>query len=472
MVERLGNMGKRWAKVTSKIRQQGPAKSMADYKMSVRIMEMVVFALVIPILGIAFFPSDSLGLRSGFPWLVVGPVVFATRYGSAWGVACALLAALFIKLPWIALATQAAASELTFLGIGLCVLCLMIGEISSSVRARVIKAEAQSAYLRERLDLFSTDYHVLKVSHAQLEESLAGQRLSLREALQSVRPLIGSGPEGLQAGKDLMAVVAQFCSVQIAGLYMVNERNQIMPAALAKQGDMGELSLLDPLLNLALEKKQLVNVKLDRIADGQLENNLLAVVPLVDSDSTVHGVLAIKDMHFMAFQQKNLDLLALLGSYLGKLLSQYEGGEQTPAAKFISELKTTVQFASHAAVPSMLVSLQFESDTTSLQVADLIAASIRSLDSALVLESNDQHHVLGLVFPLMTENGIQAFLLRIQTFIEEHSGTQLGHVLLDCQFKSVSKKSTLIECLQFLSVHAQDSALAFTPKSIRGQRAA
>jgi len=55
----------------------------------------------------------------------------------------------------------------------------------------------------------------------------------------------------------------------------------------------------------------------DRHTGARHEGGLLAVVPIVDSRDRLHAVLVIRDMHFMAFQQRNLDTLALLADYIG-----------------------------------------------------------------------------------------------------------------------------------------------------------
>lgn len=150
------------------------------------------------------FADDPTGLKSGFPWVVAGALLFAARYGSLWGVACATLTGLFINLPLVTYG-DAGAQHVT-LALGLLVMSLVVGDAASSWRQRSRRSEAENQYLRHRLKEFSADYHVLKVSHGQLEEHMAGQRLSLREALQRLKPELTSSNDGIQAGSELMAV--------------------------------------------------------------------------------------------------------------------------------------------------------------------------------------------------------------------------------------------------------------------------
>ena len=435
-----------------------------------RVIELLFFALLLPVAGLFLFPDNPTGLQSGFAWVMAPCVVFAARYGSFWGICCAALTALFINLPMPAY-SDASSSHLV-LGIGMCVLSLFVGEATSMLSKRYVKAEAENDYLRHRLEVFSTDYHVLKVSHGQLEEYMAAQRLSLREALQRLKPLLDSGPEGVRASQDLMAVFAQFCSVQIAGLYVISANGLVNSSAVATHGNMLELPQFDPLLRLALQQKQLVSIKRDMLAEKHHANSLLAVVPLVDFNERVHGVLAIKDMHFMAFQQENLNLLALLGCYLGNLLTRSAGVQQTPAAGFFAELQTVVRFAKQGHVDSMLLSMQFEPSEQGSLFADFICQSVRSLDSSLVLQSNHQHHVVGLILPLMTEQAEQAFRSRLETAVNEHFGTPLNHLMQNSQSKRVTAKDSVDTCLAFFTAHADDAVFDLTALLGDGKSAA
>lgn len=439
-------------------------------RISTRLIELTAFALLIPLAGIVLFASDPTGLKSGFPWAIVPPLIFAARYGSFWGIACAMVTAVFINLPIPAYSDLA--SENLILGVGLCIVSLFVGEATSSLKKQSAKSEAENAYLRHRLELFSTDYHVLKVSHGQLEEYMAGQRLSLREALQRLRPSLITGPEGLRAGQDLMAVFSQFCAVQIAGLYDVDTEGQIQSKAIATHGEMFDLPMFDPLLRLAVEERQLVSIKRDMRADKHQAHSLLAVVPLVDVNCQVYAVLAIKDMHFMAFQQENLNLLALLGSYLGNLLTRSRGLDQSPQVQFVSELETAVRFAKQGNAQSVLLSMQFKPTEKAVSIAQFICAGIRSLDSSVVLENSEEHYIVGLILPLMSEQAAHGFKSRIEQGVVDGFDVPLENVMQDMQIKVVSSSDDLDTCLSFFTAHASKEALVSTEPALGVQRAA
>ncbi len=428
-----------------------------------RMIELLIFSCLLPMGGLLAFSDDPTGLHAGFPWVAAGALVFAARYGSLWGVLCAVLTGLLINTPLFAHAD--AGGQHAALALGTIIMCLVVGDAASSWRTRSQQSEAENQYLRHRLKEFSTDYHVLKVSHGQLEEHMAGQRLSLREALQRLKPVLSASGDGLQAGSELMAVFSQFCSIQVAGLYAMSGDSRVDPQPVATHGDMLELPLFDPILRTAIKERELVSIKLESLDEKHHENSLLAVVPLVDTNGRMHGVLAIKDMHFMAFQQQNLNILALLGNYMGDMLTRSKGAAESRAAWFMSELDTALRFAHSHSTESVLLSLRFNQEPSADKVAQFVSTSIRSLDASWLLTADDDATVLCLLLPLMSETHGQAFLQRVDKAV----ANQFGHPLKTCvegmQLKSLRGGDSRASCLSFLMKHAGADALQ---REVRG----
>ena len=262
-----------------------------DKKWSHKVIELIVFALIVPVIGFFFFKNDPVGMNSGFPWIVVPAVLFAARYGTVWGFICAVISAATLAYPWQAYIDQT--SSLIALGVGTVILSILVGDFASAGKKQSAQESAENKYLRHRLKEFSKDYHVLKVSHGQLEEFMAGNRMSVRQALQQLKPMLTSNTsDEIKAGSELMAVFAQFGAVQVAGLYGTKDRDRIDPKPIATHGGMPELNLFDPLIKLSIDSKQLVSVKLHAQETETVESELLAVVPIVDSHGHLHGILA------------------------------------------------------------------------------------------------------------------------------------------------------------------------------------
>lgn len=422
-----------------------------------RVIELCFFSCLLPIGGLLAFPENPTGLASGFPWVVVGPIVFAARYGSGWGVSCAMLTGLFLQLPVDAYTSQNLLHGT--LGLGTVVISILVGDVSSTWRKRSRNSEAENEYLRHRLKEFSTDYHVLKVSHGLLEEYMAGQRLSLREALQQLKPVLTSNKQGMEAGAELMAIFSHFCSIQVAGLYTMVDGGKIRKKPVATHGDMIELSAFDPLLRTALSEKEMVSIKLESLAENHHEHSLLAVVPLVDTDGHIHGVLAVKDMHFMAFQNENLNLLALLGFYIGNQLTRSRGEALSRADWFMAELDTVLRFAHSHNTESSLLALKFLNNEEASHAAIYVSESIRALDASWIVTDSEGASVLCLLLPLMTETQCMAFVQRMNRQVDEKFNKSLEIMLSQSIVQQITEIDTKKSCLEFLTTIVGGSPL-------------
>lgn len=414
-----------------------------------RIVEMVFFACLLPVLGLLVFPSNPTGLGSGFPWVVAGPLLFAARYGSGWGVSCGFLSGLFFVYPFSAYAGLA--PQHVSLAIGTFIMSLIVGDAATSWRKRSQKAEAENQYLRHRLKEFSTDYHVLKVSHGLLEEYMAGQRLSLREALQQLKPVLSSSTKGIQAGNELMAVFSQFCSIQVAGLYTMSDGKMVDKTPVATHGDMFELPVFDPLLRVAIRTQEVASIKLESLAEKHHESSLLAVVPLVDTAGHMHGLLAIKDMHFMAFQQQNLRLLALLGYYVGDQLTRSRGAALSRSEWFLAELDTVLRFSHSHSTESALLCLKFAQSEDSNRISEFVSTAIRSLDASWLIVSDDNTPVVSLLLPLMSEPQSHAFLQRLNEAVEKEFDVVLDDVIEGSRMHQINDMDSRVSCLSLLT---------------------
>lgn len=434
-----------------------------------KFIELLVFAFAVPAMGYFFFKNDPVGMNNGFAWFILPPVVFAARYGAIWGIACAALSAATLAYPWAAYAGQL--ESLITLGVGTAILSIVVGDYATAGYKHSAQETAENQYLRHRLKEFSKDYHVLKVSHGQLEEFMAGQRLSIRQALQQLKPVLSTNTDAqMQAGNELMAVFAQFGAVQVAGLYGVKDNNRINPQPIAVHGNMPQLQLFDPLLKLCIETHQLVSVKLDAQASDEFQGQLLAVVPIVDSHDHLHGVLAIKDMHFMAFQQENLNVLALLGSYIGDMISRSRNVGESHSGWFMAELENAIRFARGNGVQSTLLAIRLKNTDQTQYVSDFLGSNIRSLDSSWQPRSAAGGSTVVILLPLINKPQTKAYVQRIAKKLFDESKIDLNHVVAELKIKQIKRRDTRDTCLTFVNKVAGFSAAASKPDKGKRKR--
>ncbi len=417
--------------------------------LTVRVLEMFVFAWLIPLAGFWLFPENPLGLTSGFPWSAAGPIIFAARYGSGWGLACALSAASAIAFQ--ALPSGTASSSVVHLSLGTLIVSIIVGDVATAWRRRSLQAEVRHAALSERLERFAVDYHLLKVSHGQLERYLAGQRGSLRQTMQELQRQIRDNTSKPAIGQELLAMFAQFCSVQVAGLYLVRADNTPNSSPVATLGDMGALPTFDPLLRHSIASGDVASIKAGALARDQYHPELLAVVPIKDIHGKLYAVLAVRDMHFIAFQQQNLNIMALLGICIGNTLSHkaYANGQQPEI--FMTGLATALHIAHRHSLESTLLCMQLTDSDETTGLIDHVCSKVRSLDCVWPFKNARGTHCLCILLPLTDEGESEQYQERLAESVEQALGLNLPKFLLDISSKQIKPSDSENTCINFIT---------------------
>ncbi|HEY4370613.1 MAG TPA: PelD GGDEF domain-containing protein [Burkholderiales bacterium] len=277
--------------------------------------------VILPLLFIAFAwlgrPDDPLLMNTAFPWLWFGPVLVALRYGVLPG----LIAGLIILGDWVAAdALGATAREFPrdfFIGGSLMV--LICGEFSDVWRDRNLRMDETNLYVTERLSRLTKRHLLLNLSHDRLEQEMLARPGSLRDALAGLRDLLidtGESAEHLPAADGLLQLLAQYGNIEAATVYAAHERGTriILGHAVATMGEPQPLQEDDELLELALEKRSLAHVAGEEVSLQRRSNQLL-VAPLLASDNSLIGVLAVTKMPFFSLNVENLQMAAVILAY-------------------------------------------------------------------------------------------------------------------------------------------------------------
>ncbi|AHI33125.1 hypothetical protein AU15_09450 [Marinobacter salarius] len=187
---------------------------------------------------------------------------------------------------------------------------LLAGEFRDYWGRQQQKLEASNDYRGSRLEEFTRNYYLLKVSHDRLEQQLAGSSSSLREALRRLYAQIGeAGQAGLnqETASLMLQLLGRYGQLQIAGIYAVNN-GVPEPEPLATVGRFRKVDLKDPLLLHALAERKLVSVQTEfRQRMGDLDTDLLAAIPLIDSEDRFIGLCVIEPCPFSASRLARCD---------------------------------------------------------------------------------------------------------------------------------------------------------------------
>lgn len=369
-------------------------------------------------------PAVMLWLAAQGPWapyvlflLYLLPLLLGLRYGFAAGVAAAVLTV--ISLVFVALMKpDAALAALRAQAIGLVLVGMVAGHASETWTARIRRLSSLARYHQARLDQFTSAYHLLKASHAQLEQRVAGGTRNLRNALQALKqhePLrevqIGAPLGGI--AKELLDIMVEQGDLYTAAVYALNERNLLQLPPLAKAGDAPELSVFNPLLRETLRTGLLTSVK---AGDEAGYEHVIAVVPLVDSSGHIHGVVVINDMPFLAVNLDTFGLLAVLGKHIGDILSHlaHPIDETDSVASLKDSLQRHVVDARQYGVSGALLGYRI----TDVSRRELLVMHCchggRGLDKGWVARDRQGHPVIFKLLPLTDEAGAMTFAHRLQ----------------------------------------------------------
>ncbi len=392
-----------------------------------RWLEVVLITGLVLGLGAWNRPEDPFYIDHSFPWPALAPLLIGLRYGFFMALASGvvILASLGLYLqtenlgvrgfPWV-------------WGIGVLALGLIAGEFRDYWGRRLEKLEASNHYRSQRLEEFTRNFYLLKVSHDRIEQQLAGSSGSLREALRRLYDEVAltSQPGLDHEGADLMLqLLARYGQLQIAAIYAVTG-GQVSDQPLAKLGDYRPISGTDPLLVHALQERSLVSVQTEfRKQLATLDTDLLVAIPFIDATGRLVAMCAVQAIPFFSFQVKTLRLLAIMAGHMADILLQQQTIPGHPDQEWRNlrfQIKRAADDAERFGLPAMLVAFEPEPAFTALLI-DRMHRMRRGLD---VIGASQ--NLVVILMPLTDELGSAGYLQRLDDDIRQSSGRTLSDI--------------------------------------------
>jgi hypothetical protein len=391
-------------------------------------------------------PEDPFFVRSDFPWLIFASLLPALRYGFVYGFTSAML---LIGLLGAAAHWQMFGIE-TFpvkYSIGLLFSAMLAGEFVDVWMKREARQRIINSYQRMRLEEFTRSYHLLKVSHDRMEHRLAAGTVSLREALMGLRRrlMLQASDDTLnkESGGRILRLFADYVSIRMASLYPVDSSNNVINTPIATLGQ----SKIDPdheMISLVLQEGCLVSVR--DIVERQevIENSPLAVVPLIDVNDRIHGLVIIEDMLFLSLQEENLRLLAVLGGQIGDMLSlaSTRSGIDAESARFVRETQRAILNQRQFGLNAMLVRLTLPTGEQGKEIETLLLRQRRGLDCIWVRERGSDKEI-WLLMPLTGPLEYEGYQKRISQILRERFGQSIEELGLRIRTREITSKQNI-----------------------------
>lgn len=351
--------------------------------------------------------QDPFRLGGGFPWPVLGPLLAGLRYGFVYGFVSALLILVILGVA-INQQWQTASGFPLAWAVGVVVVAMVAGEFRDMWGRRLHRLEGAYQYRAERLEEFTRNYQLLRLSHDRLEQTVANSGLSLREGIMHLQSTLDA-IDGLTETslQKLIEFVAEYGALTQAGIVGITADRIDTTRVLAHIGEDFTIDDNDPVLKTALETGELAAVNL--ITENAANHNqLLAAIPVTDSTGEIHAMLLVRSMPFFAFHENNLKLIAVLVAHGADHLRF--GAAASSLARFMASFERVRQ--DHE---------EFKLDATLLRLsgarADVMAAyeklrsSIRAIDMICLTQDKEQP-VIWIMLPLTNAAETQAWMQR------------------------------------------------------------
>lgn len=402
--------------------------------------------------GVVVRPEDPLFADQVFPWSIFAPVLTGLRYGFAHGFGTAvvlhgLCAAYSVLVP-------EALWPLPFaytLGLLLC--SLIVGEFRDIWDQRLVQLERSNEYRQARMEEFTRSYHLLKISHDELEQEYAGRRTSLRSALLTAREKL-AGARQDEVGGALLDLLANFSSARSASYHLV--RNGVVdPVPVASKGSANTLARDDLLLKQALESASTVSIRPEDTSSMAVreEGDPIVIIPVVDAYREVRAVVSITQIPFFALTERNLQIATIVASRFGDFL---HAQERLPVPMeedlywFLYHTLRCLDLTRHHQLASCLLVCRFRDPVQAPLYIRTIMDQARGLDEALPVEENGEWYLLMLM-PLTTRAGLERFMIRFDAYLNEHHGAGLGKAGVEVSQHVLEPEAGLSELVGFLN---------------------
>lgn len=377
--------------------------------------------------GVLVRPEDPLFAAGVFPWSIFAPILTGLRYGFAHGFMAAV--ALHLGAGLYAAVVPAAIWPLPFsytLGLLLC--SLIVGEFRDIWEQHLERLERSNEYRQARMEEFTRSYHVLKISHDELEQEYAGRRTSLRSALLTAREkLVDADPN--RVGQALLDLLADFTSARSATYHRV-QRGVLDATPVAALGRPTPLEAADPLLLKALETGATVSIRPEDTSSLAVreQGDPIVVIPVVDAYREVRAVVSITQIPFFALTERNLQIATIVASRFGDFL---HADERLPAPLeddlywFLYHALRCLDLTNKHGLQSCLLACRMTDSVKAPLYIQTILDQSRGLDEALPVEEDGEWYLLMLM-PLTTRQGLARFMVRFDAYLTESHGLGLS----------------------------------------------
>ena len=385
------------------------------------LFEAVLLPLIIPSLIWLLGREDVFFLQTAFPWMIFIPVLTSSRYGTWYG----LLSLFVFSLICLLYVTQfqwGMIDNAIQMLLGSLLLVVFVGEITQRWKRRNEEQIKQLTDCRQSTSQSEQALQLLHISYSQLEEEMVTTTQSLSGSLRlleiSLEQPRGRKERLILAIRKMRSILQQYDWLEAAAFYHINKEGIIRATPIGGIGVIPDNLHQDPLLIEAVKSKKSIRLNQKSLSGDFADSQLQAAIPLIDNNQHLWGVLAVNRMTSSAFTQQNLNLLALLSSYVANLLSN----AQHPISEtklLLSEVSTAVDIVLNTVRSVTLMTVEIPPSDDEQEYQAFFASKVRGANRIWRLQKKRGITVIILLPLFNADNSMQWQQNLESTFIKQ-----------------------------------------------------
>ena len=363
------------------------------------------------------------------PYFAV-PMLLGCRYGFAAGATTGLLTGLAVSLGLNTFDEQTFAFILREHGYLLAALVLtggICGETQRALQQKNIHMMRFNERLQSQLKELDVDMVLLREAKSEVERLLATQDSELSTLDSELRRLFDTDEEGLFP--SLLLLLNRQIRISDAAIYLVEGGS-----SLRRKAFFGEAERLPE--HIKAESVEIVSLALKNKTTATLpeiwketvprKTDYLMVVPFLNSQEEVMGLLVVSGMPFIALNPKAVSLVSLICRWASRIVerriravsasrsvSGLEHQRIYDSGFFREHVKLALNSYRVHRLPSSIIifTVAKDSGVSQKNLETAIMANVRSGDCPAVLDISETH--LAVLLPLTGERGVSIFVDRI-----------------------------------------------------------
>ena len=280
-----------------------------------------VFSIWVWINESATASQADLNSETSFFWPLIGPMLISIRYGFANGVICGLLVIAGVASSFN---INENLQDFSFsLSVGMILTLMVVGEFRDHWHEINQKFNLDHDYMRQKLESFTKNYHLLKVSHDQLEHRIAGERVSLRASVNRLQEIALKNTENRfeNMRTPFLNIIAEIIGLEVAGIYRIKD-DKIIESDSAVISEHHKLDGKDPMLKQMLETKKLLTAA--KIGKDEIHKSRYQIcIPLLDTADNLQAIAVAEKAKFFMLTPSNVALLSLVSNFAADLLNEH-----------------------------------------------------------------------------------------------------------------------------------------------------